>query len=300
MTLFWIIAAGMILLPLALVAPVLLRRRQVQSQDRDRQNIAIAREHLAEIEAERKRGMLSDEEFEQARQELEQALLTDLERSEEEIAPLDSSGEGVYGRSALGVLALVLPVAALSLYFLLGSPQLLDADAARRLAEAERAGQNGEAPSIEEMVATLRQRLEENPEDAEGWYMLGRSYMVLQRYAQAAEAYEQVHKRVGDHPNVMLALADALTMANGGVLAGRPAELIQKSVELDPDNNTALWLAGMVEEEAGNFEQALRYWRKLEPRLQGDAESQAQLRRLISRAEEKKDASAAPSAPPPK
>jgi cytochrome c-type biogenesis protein CcmH len=299
MTLFWIIAAGMILLPLALATPVLLRQRQVQSQDRDRQNIAIAREHLAEIEAEREQGMLSDEEFEQARQELEQALLTDLERSEETTSS-GSENNPNDGRLVLGILALVLPVAALSLYFYLGSPQLLDGDAARRLADAERAGERGETPSIEEMVAILRQRLDENPEDPEGWYMLGRSYMVLQRYAQAAEAYEQVHKRVGDHPNVMLALADALTMAKGGVMAGRPAELIRKSVELDPDNNTALWLAGMVEEEEGNFEQALRYWRKLEPRLQGDAESQAQVRRLISQAEEKMGAAAAPSAPPSK
>jgi cytochrome c-type biogenesis protein CcmH len=299
MTLFWIIAAGMILLPLALATPVLLRQRQVQSQDRDRQNIAIAREHLAEIEAEREQGMLSDEEFEQARQELEQALLTDLERSEETTSS-GSENNPNDGRLVLGILALVLPVAALSLYFYLGSPQLLDGDAARRLADAERAGERGETPSIEEMVAILRQRLDENPEDPEGWYMLGRSYMVLQRYAQAAEAYEQVHKRVGDHPNVMLALADALTMAKGGVMAGRPAELIRKSVELDPDNNTALWLAGMVEEEEGNFEQALRYWRKLEPRLQGDAESQAQVWRLISQAEEKMGAAAAPSAPPSK
>jgi cytochrome c-type biogenesis protein CcmH len=296
MTLFWIIAVGMILLPLALMAPVLLRQRQLQSQDRDQQNIVIAREHLAEIEAERERGTLSDEEYEQARQELEQALLMDLEK-EQETAPLYSEG-AIYGPRTLAFLALALPIAALVLYFFLGSPQLLDAEAARQLAEAERAGESGEAPSIEEMVAALQQRMQENPEDPEGWYMLGRSYMVMKRYAQAAEAYEQVHKLVGDHPNVMLALADALTMANDGVIAGKPAELIRKSVELDPDNNTALWLAGMVEEEEGNFEQALLHWRKLEPRLQGDEESQTRLRRLISQAEQKMGAAAAPSTPP--
>jgi cytochrome c-type biogenesis protein CcmH len=129
--------------------------------------------------------------------------------------------------------------------------------------------------------------MQENPEDPEGWYMLGRSYMVLQRYAKAAEAYEQVHKLVGDNPNVMLALADALTMAADGVMAGRPAELIRKSLEMEPDNPTALWLAGMVEDEAGNFELALLHWRKLEPQLQGDEESLAQIQRLISRAEKK-------------
>jgi cytochrome c-type biogenesis protein CcmH len=294
MSLFWIIAAGMILLAVVMVAPVLLRQRQVRSADRDRQNIAIAREHLAEIESERERGTLSDEEYEQARQELEQALLMDLETAQEP-AP-QAGGEAVYGRSALGVLALLVPVVALSLYFYLGSPQLLDGGAARQLAAAERSGSSGETPSVEEMVQGLRQRLQENPEDPEGWYMLGRSYMVLERYAEAAEAYEHVHKQVGDHPNVMLALADAQIMAAGGVMAGRPAELIRKSVELAPDNNTALWLAGMVEDEAGNFEQALSYWRMLEPRLQGDAESQTQLRRLIERAEKKMAAGSAPAA----
>jgi cytochrome c-type biogenesis protein CcmH len=296
MSLFWIIAAGMILLAIIIVAPVLLRQQQTRSPDRDRQNIAIAREHLAEIEAERERGTLSDEEYEQARQELEQALLTDLE-AEEEAVPL-AGAEGNHGRSALAALALLLPVAALALYFNLGSPQLLDADAARQLAEAERGGESGETPSIEEMVAGLQRRMQENPEDPEGWYMLGRSYMVLQRYAEAAEAYEQVHKLVGDNPNVMLALADALTMAADGVFAGRPAELVRKSVAMDPDNNTALWLACMVEEEAGNFGQALLHWRKLEPRLQGDAESQAQLQRLISRAEKRLGESTPPTASP--
>jgi cytochrome c-type biogenesis protein CcmH len=297
MSLFWIIAAGMILLAIIMLTPVLLRPQQTRPADRDRQNIAIAREHLAEIEAEKERGTLSVEEYEQARQELEQALLMDLETVEEEAAPL-TDGEAAYGRSALGILVLLVPIAALSLYFFLGSPQLLDADAARQLAEAERAGESGETPSIEEMVAGLQRRMQENPEDPEGWYMLGRSYMVLQRYAEAAEAYDQVHKLVGDNPNVMLALADALTMAADGVMAGRPAQLIRKSLEMEPDNPTALWLAGMAEEEAGNFEQALLHWRKLEPQLQGDEESLTQIRRLIVRAEEKLGNTTAPTTPP--
>jgi cytochrome c-type biogenesis protein CcmH len=239
--------------------------------------------------------MLSDEEYEQARQELEQALLIDLETSESEAAPSDGE-EGVYGRSALGVLALLVPVLALSLYFYLGSPQLLDGDAARRMAEAQ---QSGEAPSIEEMVAALRQRMKENPQDPEGWYMLGRSYMVLERYSQAAEAFEQVHKLVGDQPNVMLSLADALAMSRGGAMTGRPAELIRKVVELDPENVTGLWLAGVVEEEEGNLEQALRHWKKAESLLQGDEESRAQIRSLISRVEKKLEGvDTAPVAPP--
>ncbi len=291
MTLFWIIAAAMIVLALAMVAPTLLRQRQLRSQDRDGQNIAIAREHLAEIKAERERGTLSEEEYEQSRQELEQTLLTDLNKVDE--AP-PAEEQGPYGRLALGILALVVPALTLVLYFYLGSPQLLEGDRTGEMAET---GHGGETPSIEEMVLVLRQRLEQNPQDPKGWYMLGRTYMIMERYPQAAEAFEQVYRLIGDEPNLMLALADALAMSQGGAMQGRPADLIRKAVALDPENITGLWMVGLVEEEEGNFDQALARFRQLEPLLEGDQESQQQIRLLIARVEEKMANPAAASAP---
>ncbi len=281
MTLFWIIAAVMIVAALAMVAPALLRQRPLRSRDRDGQNIAIAREHLEEIKAERERGTLSEEEYEQSRQELEQTLLTDLDKVDE-VSP--AGEQGPYGRLALGILALVVPALTLALYFYLGSPQLLEGDRAGGMAES---GHGGEAPSIEEMVLVLRQRLEQNPQDPKGWYMLGRTYMLMERYPEAAEAFEQVYRLIGDEPNLMLALADALAMSQRGAMQGRPAELIRKAVALDPENITGLWMVGLVEEEEGNFDQALARFRRLEPLLEGDQESQQQIRLLIARVEEK-------------
>jgi cytochrome c-type biogenesis protein CcmH len=79
MTLFWIIAALMILAALALLAPALLRRGPVSGTDRDAQNVRIARERLQELDVEFGRGVISQTDYDKARQELEQALLVDVE-----------------------------------------------------------------------------------------------------------------------------------------------------------------------------------------------------------------------------
>lgn len=94
MMLFWIITAAMILVALALLAPSLLRNRQSNTLDRDQQNVVIARERLVELESERDRGSLSQEQFEQARNELERSLLQDLDQTVEEHAVAAPSGKG--------------------------------------------------------------------------------------------------------------------------------------------------------------------------------------------------------------
>ncbi len=281
MTLFWIILAAMILLALAMTIPVLLRPHKVADLDRDRQNVVIARERLAELEQERDEGDLTAEEFEQARLELEQTLLQDLKAEEAASSQVDAVG---YGRMAMWSLMVFVPLFTVLIYLQLGSPQL--ADVTGDEAPSRPAAEHGEMPgSIEEMVTRLEQKLEQDPENPEGWYMLGRSYMATEQYPKAAQAFEQVDRQVADQPQVMLAWADALIRSQGGSTAGRPAELVRRAVELDPDSATALWLAGMAEAEAGNTPAALKHWRRLEPMLGEDPASQQKIRELISNLE---------------
>jgi len=85
------------------------------------------------------------------------------------------------------------------------------------------------------------------PTDPKGWYMLGRSYMLLKRYPEAAKSFEKSLAIRPDLAETLLSLADALSMSNEGKLIGRPRELVNKAVSLEPQNLTALWLSGITE-----------------------------------------------------
>ncbi|MCP3868766.1 MAG: c-type cytochrome biogenesis protein CcmI [Gammaproteobacteria bacterium] len=285
MMMFWMITAALVLAALAMLAPALLRSRFSDDLDRDRQNVVIARERLAEFEEERRLGNLTEAQFEQSKTELEQSLVLDLGDGDVK----SSGGETVaLNRWTVAALLVLVPALTLGLYNHLGSPELtrpLD----ERMASAGESHQDGSMPPVEQMMATLVERLKENPGDSEGWYLLGRSYMALKEYGKAAGAFEKLNQLVGDEPVVLLSWADAQAMAQSGDLSGKPAELIRKAVVLLPDDTTALWLAGMVEDQAENYELAIGYWEKLEPMIQDDPQSKERVANLLESARRKAD-----------
>ena len=282
MIVFWIFAALMLAAALWLLIPALLGRKSVRDRDRNQQNVAIARERFKELESEYGRGSLTETDYEQARQELEQALLNDVDGAVVSSAPVSSSSS----RASLAWVALGVPLAAVLLYLQLGTPAALEPPAQVAAAPQGHAGGDCTA-SMEQLVASLAAKLQQEPDNAEGWFMLGRSYMSMGRYAEAAEAFQRVLDQVGDDPAVMLRYADAQAMAQGGKISGKPFEMIKKALLLKPDDATGLWLAGLGYEEQGEYEQAVQHWRKLEPMMQDDPASLNEVRNLIARAEQK-------------
>jgi cytochrome c-type biogenesis protein CcmH len=96
-----------------------------------------------------------------------------------------------------------------------------------------------------------------------------------------------LHKLVGDQAEILVAYADALAMVQEGKLAGKPAELLRRALELQPNQPQGLWLAGMAEDQQGNYQDAINYWHRLEPLLNEDPESLQEVRQLIARAEQR-------------
>jgi cytochrome c-type biogenesis protein CcmH len=282
MIVFWIFAALMLAAALWLLIPALLGRKSVRDLDRNQQNVAIARERFKELESEYGRGSLTETDYEQARQELEQALLNDVDDAVVSGAPLGSSSS----RASLVWVALGVPLAAVLLYLQLGTPAALEPQA--QVAAAPQGHTGGDSTAtMEQLVASLAAKLQQEPENPEGWFMLGRSYMSMGRYVEAAEAFQRVLDQVGDDPTVMLRYADAQAMAQGGKISGKPFEMIKKALLLNPDDATGLWLAGLGYEEQGEYELAVQHWRKLEPMMQDDSASLNEVRNLIARAEQK-------------
>jgi len=200
MIVFWIFAALMLAAALLLLVPALLGRKQVRDLDRNQQNVAIARERMKELEGEYGRGTLSEADYEQAKRELEQALLNDVEGTAEPATTATTTA----ARGSLVWVVLGVPLAAVLLYLQLGTPSALQPQAPSAAAPQGHAGGDTTEATMEQLVAGLAAKLQQEPENAEGWFMLGRSYMSMSRYSEAAAAFKRVLDLVGDEPAVML------------------------------------------------------------------------------------------------
>ncbi|MEN8261164.1 MAG: c-type cytochrome biogenesis protein CcmI [Pseudomonadota bacterium] len=275
MTLFLIVAALLLLVALALVLPPLFKSGGELAADRDRQNIDIARERLAELKADMSSGAVTRAQFDEARGELELSLYNDLHHGPE-------AGVAKRGRWAAVVVSIAVPLLAVGLYIVLGSPLAIGIPG---MEIAQKASAEKQLAAIDQMVERLAQRLRVEPDNLQGWVMLGRSYKVLRRFPEAVEALKQAHRLAPGQPDIMLQYADALTMAAGGRLAGEPMRLIKAALALKPDDVTGLWLAGLSEAEQGNYDAAIGYWRRAEPLLADDPTSLEQVRALIVQAQ---------------
>ncbi|MCP4407676.1 MAG: c-type cytochrome biogenesis protein CcmI [Gammaproteobacteria bacterium] len=255
MIVFWSIAAIMMALAVAFVLLPMFRHSKASTVSRDDLNIELIKQQLAELEADLNNGKLDASEYASARKDLENELLYDVSENGTHTQKPEKSG-----RWAGILLVILIPLTSVLLYQRIGGEQQLSIPQGEHSA-ANTANQpaKGPAPSIEEMVTKLAARLEAEPNNPEGWYMLARSYIAMNRYADAANAYQTLHELVGDHPEILVSYADALAMVQNGQLTGKPEKLIHKALELEPNQPQGLWLAGMAAEQQGDYRSAIGY-----------------------------------------
>jgi cytochrome c-type biogenesis protein CcmH len=144
---------------------------------------------------------------------------------------------------------------------------------------------NDTAHQIGQMVTRLEQRLASQPDDAEGWAMLGRSYLVLERFDDARKALEKAVALNLQTPDLLVDYADALAMESGQSLEGRPLQLINQALAQDPNNHKGLWLAGTAAYERADYKGALAYWRRLYALVPKDSEAARAMEGNIAEAE---------------
>lgn len=251
-------AALLALIALAwLLHPLLRRARSGSNASRQAINAAIYRDQLGELERDRADGSLAESDFEQARIELQRRLLDDAA-----VADAPPVVAHPAKRTTVAV-ALILPVAAALLYAWLGNP------AAMRPGEARHQVTAGQ---MDEMVAKLASRLEKNPDDPQGWAMLGRSYKAMGRFDAAEQALVRAGDLVNRDPVLLTEYADLLAVRANGNLEGKPLELVQQALKLDPENFMALALAGTAAYNRKDFPEARRYWEQLLGLLPPDSE----------------------------
>ncbi|QTS84814.1 c-type cytochrome biogenesis protein CcmI [Ectopseudomonas khazarica] len=267
---FWLPAGLLLLTALAfLLIPVLRIRKLQAEEDRTALNVTLYQERLQELESQRQAGVLDDAQLEAGRAEAARELLDDT--------------EGVQRRSSvLGgkiplFAALLVPVLGVGLYLHWGAIDELEQT---RLLAAQ------QPQSIEEMTARLEQAVQEQPQSAEAWYFLGRTYMAQERAGDAAKAFEQAVNLAGRAPELLGQWAQALYFAEGKQWSERLQALTDEALKGDPQEVTSLGLLGIAAYESQRYADAVRYWERLVAVLPEQDPSRAAIVGGIERARE--------------
>jgi len=275
MTLFWITSAGLTILAILFVTLPLLRYKPIEEVSSDELNIELIKQQLKELDADMEAGELEQEQYTDSRHDLEKALLADLNISKDSNASEAKSGRWAVFAAPIIVVAIALPT-----YFQTGSPEIItrleDPASMQQRTGQHNAGQAqapaGQPTSMEELVINLAKRMENDPNNVEGWKMLGRSYISLGRIQEALQTYEKAIKLDQKDVDLLMGYATTMAMSRNNQFAGRPAEIINQAYQLEPQNTNVLWLKGNIHYQAGEFVQAVTFWEQVMAKLQPGSE----------------------------
>ncbi len=269
---FWVIAVLLIAVALLFLLPPLLGRvRQELGPESVDVNAAVYRSRLEELQREVDDGTLDEGDFDQAKTELEREML-------ENVGPKQSENAAFIPSTTVALcVAALLPALALGIYLALGAPDAVGWKPSA--AEDGRIGMAAGEPdreSLERMAASFAERLSENPDEGEGWLVLGRAYVMLDRYDRAVEAFAKANAVLGDTPDVLVDYAEAEAMVNNNRFSAESRRRIEKALELAPRHEKALWLGAFAAAQHGEIEAAVANWKTLL-----ENESDPQRRQLI-------------------
>ena len=293
MMMFWLIAAVFVAIALAFVLPPLLQREPADFDDEDTEtNVAVYRDQLSELDADLQSGIISAEQYQQDREEVERRLLTDVSETPE---PVDENSKPrTAGRGPVYAIALGIPLVAVGFYYQVGTPNAISGRGVTvfprsntSLNTAQNTASVDGAMTKERMeanVAALAQRLKQNPDDVNGWRMLARSYSNMERFAEASDAYARATALKSDDADLWADYALAKTMANGQQMQGEPMELVNRALKLDPENPKALQLSGGAAFQAKRYQEAVTVWERVLKKLPPESELARALKSKIDEA----------------
>ena len=256
MTVFLIVAALLTAGALLFILPTLLRKEAVVHRHalRDEVNLTVLRDQLRELDADLVAGIIDAPGYEKAKQELHRRVAEDVQPGVASAAVTSDK------RWTAVVAALAIPIAAASLYLMLGSPTGLDP---LQVAAPKNEAHEVTEDQIAGMIGVLEQRLNDKPDDVEGWAMLARSNYALGRFAESAAAYARLVQLVPDDAALLSDYADTLGMSQNKSLQGEPEKLIARALVADPKNIKALHLSGSAAFERRDYQGAVTQWKKL-------------------------------------
>ena len=270
------VALGLLLVPLA-------RRGRAPAPTRAQYDITVYRDQLAEVDRDLERGLFGDEQAKAARIEIQRRMLA--------AGPEDASGgteEPARPRpwgsvAAIAAIAVAVPAGAIGLYLYLGSPGAPGQPFAER-GTATADAEAGDREGFRAVVGRLAERLLRNPDDLKGWLLLGRTYMTLERYDAAANAFRRAMGLGDNRADIAVDYAEALALADGGPITPEVRQIFEGVFAAEPGNTKARYYLGLAKAQQGDVRGALQDWVDLRVLSPPDAPWHPVLEQQIERA----------------
>ncbi|HVT31245.1 MAG TPA: c-type cytochrome biogenesis protein CcmI [Rhodanobacteraceae bacterium] len=273
MATFLVLAALMIAAALAFVIVPLLRHARSPASVDETRRLRALDEALAS-------GVVDADEYAKKRD----ALMLRASAQDAAAAPRPRAAI-----AAVLAVALLLPASALLLYRLIGTPEALDPASLAPPPEAHTAA------DLDKAIAGLAAKLVQQPDDAQGWALLGRAYAATNRAAESRDAFRHAHEHAPDDADIAIEYAQALAIAAPDHrLQGEPRTLLESVLAKDPKNQRALWLIGIGDYQNEDYAKAIERWKILLPMLQPDSDVARSVRHEIADAEARRDGRAPP------
>ena len=288
--LFVVIAFGIALCVAAVFLWVLLRERKPLTQaSQANANAKVYRDQILDLDREHDSGHISDEEWRQSRDELSMRLLEDTSAADDPVAKTEKPAVWT-----AVVLAVALPISAMGFYMWVGQPEALNPMA---LKSPEQVDQK----DLAKLAETLADKLQSQPENLQGWVMLGRTYRTLENFDASLKAYDTALKLSADD-DLQLERIEVMAMQRQGNFDGEPWRVIREILQKDPQHFGALLTAGSASYAEGKYADALKYWEQARKPLEANHPDLAGLENAIATVRDKmglpaKAASTAPSGP---
>ena len=293
--LFWALALALVGATLAaLVWPLFRGRRDEARGDKaaaaaqgdDAVATAIFRDYQRQIDADYTGGLIDSGERETAMAELVTRLGGELAQVEPERNALHARSQRVAG----GALLCIIPVAALVMYVVLGNPEAMTPSVVRPATTPAQ---------MTAMVEALHVRMKANPEDGNGWALLGRSFVTLGRFAEAAQAFAQASQRLPASAALLADQAEASALAQGERLAGQPVALLKRALALDANHPKTLALLATAAIEQDDLNAGIGYWRRLRAVVPEGSADRARIDEVLAELEARRNSAAGGKAAPP-
>jgi cytochrome c-type biogenesis protein CcmH len=250
----WLVFLVMAAIAVGLLAFPLLRPSKDDAARVD-YDVALYRRQLDEIARDLARGVITPADVDAARAEIGRRLLAAAERRERR-TPTST----LTRRMVAVVLAALVPLAALALYVNLGAPMVPDQPFASR----ERGAPAAEVAALEARIAELTAKLKANPNDIESWTELGHLLGAHERYREAADALGKAYELAGKPPARAVDFAEALVLADRGVVGAEAKALLAEGLAAEPRNPRAHFYMGLARVQAGDVRGGLEEWLEVE------------------------------------
>lgn len=214
--------------------------------DLEQSNIDIGKQRKLELQADLAQGLIDQEQFEQALEEISNTLALELKQADSKI--LTKSNANIW----IVVVVVLLPIFTISVYQNLSNYTPTSKSAAIDLPPL----------TLDQSVVKIEQHLKENPQDVKAWKMLGLSYFDLNKIEESLKAYEKAYQIDSSDPRLLVEYASALISANDDQFTPKPMGFIKKALEIEPNAPDALYLAGLFAANAQDFKLAKTLWNK--------------------------------------